>query len=76
MGGPMPAPARSKFTTAYAAQPFAHPFYGPSPPDQRVPYSGYKRMVDWNKQQLGPLDQWPGNRIVDLKASVGEFNER
>src|SRR5947199_6299437 len=67
---------RSRYTTTYAAQRFAYPFYVPSPPDKRVPYHGLTRMVDWSKKQLGPLDRRHGNRIVELKTVIGEAGVR
>src|SRR5882724_7218507 len=72
----MPTQTQSRYTTTYAAQRFAYPFYVPSPPDERVPYHGLTRMVDWSKKQLGPLDGRRGSRIVELKTIIGEEGVR
>ena len=59
-------------STTYSAQRFAHPFFLPAPPDKREAFNGLSRMVDWSKQNLGPVFPTVGDGTIALSDVIGE----
>lgn len=55
---------------------FAHPFYTNVPPSQRTPVNGQRRMIDWSKQQLGPVPAVLRNGLIDLSEIIGDAGVR
>lgn len=67
-------PAASKAHAAskqHAVKRFAHPFFVPAAPAQRQPIQGVTRMVDWSKQQLGPVPAVTGDGSLRLADVIG-----
>jgi hypothetical protein len=58
-------------STAYSAKRFAHPFFVPEPPAQRVAFAGHVRLADWNRLNLGPLPPVRNEGLVDLADIIG-----
>lgn len=58
-------------STSYSAARYAHPFFLPTPHDERQPINGHSRMTDWSKLQLGPVPPVAGNGRIDLAHIIG-----
>lgn len=67
----MPANHR-RVLTAGSHTRFAHPFFTDTPPADRKPFNGDRRMTDWSKKQLGPIFPTPGDRVMDLSDIIGK----
>jgi hypothetical protein len=63
-------------STTYSAQRFAHPFFLPAPPDKREAFNGLSRMVDWSKQNLGPVFPTVGDGTIALSDVIGKLGTK
>src|SRR5579864_1147538 len=59
-------------STTYSSQRFAHPFFLPAPPDKREVFNGLSRMIDWSKQNLGPVFPTVGDGAIALSDVIGK----
>src|SRR5579864_1147273 len=50
---------------------YAHPFFTNTPPELRTPVHGYKRMIDFSKQQVGPVPKTLRDGQMDLSEVIG-----
>ena len=66
-----PANAPRPATTPYAAERYAHPFFVPADPADRLPVNGHHRMTDWSKLQLGPVPKPTGDAVIKLSDVIG-----
>jgi Calcineurin-like phosphoesterase len=58
-------------TSSHTIGRYAHPFFTTTPPAQRQPVNGDRRMTDWSKQQLGPVPQGLRDGRMDLAEVIG-----
>ena len=63
--------ARSTHSTSHSTLRYAHPFFTTTPPAQRAPVNGNKRLTDWSKQQLGPVPPVLRGGRMDLTEVIG-----
>jgi hypothetical protein len=68
---PIPARTDVRKSTSYAHARYAHPFFLPAQPTDRVPLKGQKSMTEWSKTQLGPVPQTEGDGTIDLEKIIG-----
>jgi calcineurin-like phosphoesterase family protein len=51
---------------------FAHPFFTSTPPSERQPVNGLRRMTDWSRQHLGPIPPIKRDGIMTLADVIGD----
>ena len=66
-----PATPRKPAPPPPSAGRFAHPFFTPTPQNNRQPVNGNTRMTDWSKQQLGPVPPVKRGGRIDLSEVIG-----
>ncbi len=61
----------NQVSTKYSKARFAHPFFLPAPPAQRLLINGHASITGWSKKQLGPIPPAVRGGKMDLSEVIG-----